>query len=78
MARRVDIVLEEILEAITLVEGAVSSKELSTLPTAIAAMLLERRVELTADLPNAEIDAVEVAQMAPGLSHLNAELDEKR
>jgi prevent-host-death family protein len=38
----------------------------------------ERRVELTTDLPNAKIDAVEVAQMAPGLSHLNAELDEKR
>ena len=61
MARRVDILLEEILEAITLVEGAVSSKELPALPTAIAAMLLERRVELTADLPNAKIDVVEVA-----------------
>jgi hypothetical protein len=28
-------------------------------------------------LPNAEIDAVDAAQMAPHSSHLNAELDEK-
>jgi hypothetical protein len=52
--------------------------ELPALRIAIAAMLRERRVELTADLPNAEIDAVEAAQMAPGSSRLNAELDEKR
>ena len=52
--------------------------KLPALRTAIADMLPERRVELTADLPNAKIDAVEVAQMAPGLSHLNAEVDEKR
>jgi uncharacterized protein with HEPN domain len=148
MARRVDIVLEEILEAITLIESAISGRdikaiaadkflqfgvergleiiseavrhlpeellttrpeinwsdirafgnfvrheywrvdakivwrvvgnELPALRTAIAAMLPERRVELTADLPNAEIDAVEAAQMAPGSSHLNTELDQKR
>ena len=52
--------------------------KLPALRTAIADMLPERRVELTADLPHAEIDAVEAAQMAPGSSHLNAELDEKR
>ncbi len=148
MARRVDIVLEEILEAITLIESAVSGRDikaiaadkflqfgvergleiiseavrhlpedllatrpeinwsdirafgnfvrheywrvdakivwrvvgndLPALRTTIAAMLRERRVELTTDLPNVQIDAVEAAQMAPGSSHLNAELDEKR
>ena len=148
MARRVDIVLEEILEKITLIESAVSGRDtqviaadkflqlgvergleiiseavrhlpedllttrpeinwsdirafgnfvrheywrvdakivwrvvgndLPALRTTIAAMLRERRVELTTDLPNVQIDAVEAAQMAPGSSHLNAELDEKR
>jgi len=52
--------------------------ELPALRTAIVAMLSERRAQLTADLPNAEIDAVEAAQMAPGSSHLNTERDEKR
>jgi len=56
----------------------VIGNELPALRTAIAAMLTERRVELTADLPNAEIDAVEAAQMAPESTHLNTELDEQR
>ncbi len=55
----------------------VVGNELPALRTAIAAMLRERRVKLTTDLPNAEIDAVEAAQMAPDPPHLNAERDEK-
>jgi prevent-host-death family protein len=38
----------------------------------------ERRVELTSELADAEIDAVEAARMAPGFSHLDAELGDKR
>ena len=35
----------------------------------------DRRVELTTQLSEAEIAAVERAQMEPGHEHLNAELD---
>jgi prevent-host-death family protein len=35
---------------------------------------LERRVELTADLGDEELAAVENAEMEPGLEHLNDEL----
>jgi prevent-host-death family protein len=38
----------------------------------------ERRAELTSDLPDVEIDAVEVTRMAAGFEHLDAELDVKR
>lgn len=38
----------------------------------------ERRVELTSELADAEIDAVEAARMVPGFSHLDAELGDKR
>jgi prevent-host-death family protein len=34
----------------------------------------DRRVELTADLSDLEIEAVENAEMAPGFDHLNSEL----
>jgi prevent-host-death family protein len=34
----------------------------------------DRRVDLTADLPDAEILAVENAEMAAGFEHLNSEL----
>jgi prevent-host-death family protein len=34
----------------------------------------DRRVQLTADLSHKEIEAVENAEMAPGLEHLNSEL----
>jgi prevent-host-death family protein len=37
----------------------------------------DRRVQRTADLSEAEIAAVEAAEMAPGAEHLNAELDAK-
>jgi hypothetical protein len=38
----------------------------------------ERRAELTSDLPDVEIDAVEATRMAAGFEHLDAELDVKR
>jgi prevent-host-death family protein len=34
----------------------------------------DRQVQLTADLSHKEIEAVENAEMAPGLEHLNSEL----
>lgn len=37
----------------------------------------DRRVELTSQLSDADIAAVENAQMEPGHDHLNAELDAK-
>jgi prevent-host-death family protein len=37
----------------------------------------DRRVQRTVDLSEAEIAAVETAEMAPGSEHLNADLDVK-
>jgi prevent-host-death family protein len=38
----------------------------------------DRRVELTADLSDLEIGAVENAEMSPGFEHLNSELPTDR